>query len=246
MSFGGPLTKAPLDTCGCNAGSVHDSKATAEVTECPAERSKAPEWMASTKSILGEVQNTLCVELCARATQKWHSDVYEGEQSHDYWVEMMMRLAVRRLRESLSRAKSKELERLAVAILNSRVQWVLENKLISLAIQSQQPPWSVGRSVLLEEGDEYVSSMNLYMTNQFNPEFQFMSGVQIQLLEHHHLVHPAVYKTTLLTYSNNCTSWQATAITTPLRIVITKTPFYNMFMKYVEPKRNLQTMTAPF
>ena len=32
--------------------------------------------------------------------------------------------------------------------------------------------------MFLEEGDEYVSSMNLYMTNQFNPEFQFMSGLR--------------------------------------------------------------------
>ena len=29
----------------------------------------------------------------------------------------------------------------------------------------------------LEEGDEYFSSMSSFMTNQFNPEFQFMSGV---------------------------------------------------------------------
>jgi len=30
----------------------------------------------------------------------------------------------------------------------------------------------------LEEGDDYFSSMSSFMTNQFNPEFQFMSGLQ--------------------------------------------------------------------
>ena len=92
----------------------------------------------------------------------------------------------------------------------------------------------------LEEGDEYFSSMSSFMTNQFNPEFQFMSGVQIQLLEHHHLVHPAVYKTTLLTYSNNCTSLQATAIKTPFKDCHHEDAFLHQINKNVKPKRSIQ------
>ena len=83
--------------------------------------------------------------------------------------------------------------------------------------------------------------MNLYMTNQFNPEFQFMSG----------LLNPTVEAPSLSSFSR----LQSNAADVlkqlyrftgnynymPLRIVITKTPFYSMFMKYIKPKRNLQS-----
>ena len=92
----------------------------------------------------------------------------------------------------------------------------------------------------LEEGDEYFSSMSSFMTNQFNPEFQFMSGLQnltvgapslssssslpfygTQVVLDSQVNAPIegwhLRRAIPVTYSNNCTSLQATAIKTPFK-----------------------------
>ena len=81
------------------------------------------------------------------------------------------------------------------------------------------------------------------MTNKFYPKFQFMSGLPNSTVGAPSFSSSSRLQSNatgvlkqLYRFTGDC-NYNAF----PLRIVITKTPYYSMFMKYVEPKRNLQS-----